>query len=172
MSNFENEIENDINWRTSELSIIKHLELNSRSKYYNSILKKASIVFIYALWEGYVVSIFERYIVELNHLGLNHSDFQDSIITDDLDKIHNFHDPRIHFDAKVEMVKNISSYFTSNLILSSKVKTESNVNYKVINRILSIYHLDTLNKKYRYYSAIPSKQRISVRQKQAHERIK
>ena len=141
----EQEIINEINWRTKELSTIrltpmKH-DLTDEEKL---VLEKYSAVAIYSLWEGFVHQSFTFYIRTINDQNLKCNDLHMNVIIHDIDSRCKLHQQRIHKEAKSDLIKFMLKYQDKPVELSMTIPTESNVNLKVLNKILLIFNLEQL----------------------------
>lgn len=135
----------ELNWRIEEISIIKKFLYSQVPDITNQrVFLKYSIVALYALWEGFVNSTFGLYIQKLNRLSINTNRYQKSIITNDLDNKYQIGNNRTDFNKRIELTTHLYNYFNVPLILSTKIPTKSNVNFKVINNLLSIFHIEKI----------------------------
>lgn len=148
MIRLEQELLQEVDWRTNELSIIRTIPLlfnfNDKQK---EILEKYSVAAIYSIWEGFVTKSFSLYIREINSLNLTYDKINLSILTHDIFiKFDMTDEQRKHFENKCRFVNNIFEYSKLPITLSPKIPTEANVNFKVINKILNHFHLEELPK--------------------------
>lgn len=148
MIGLEEELLHEVNWRTNELSVIRTIPLlcNCTDKQIE-IIEKYSVVAIYSLWEGFVVESFNSYIRELNGLKLTCDKLNLNIITHDIDIKYDLTNERKHFKKKREFVSKLYGYAKSPVMITTKIPTESNINYKIINKILDHFHLEKLSGK-------------------------
>lgn len=128
-----------------ELTIIKTLPLkkalNQKEK---SILLKFSFPNIYSIWEGYVKFIFRAYINELNTLSLESSQIHNNLLTHSIEC--EFAQFRTGFNGKFEdrcsfFIK-LFEFLKKPISINSKLPTESNINLKVLNKILFAFNLE------------------------------
>ncbi|MFZ3059945.1 MAG: MAE_28990/MAE_18760 family HEPN-like nuclease [Candidatus Methanoperedens sp.] len=145
MIKLEKELLNEIDWRTNELSIIRTIPLlcnctNDQIR----IIEKYSVVAIYSIWEGFVVTSFNIYIRELNNLNLTYDKLNLNILTHDIDIKFDITNERNDFNSKSALVNNLHGYFSFPINITTKIPTESNVNYKVITKLLKHYNLEQL----------------------------
>lgn len=147
MKKFEEEIMADIDWRYSELSILRTLPFRyGLSDEHKSFLFRYSIPIIYSLWEGFIKSAFECYVRKINQLELNISQLNSKLIAhaiDSHDKL-NLQNPRVRFKTKIEFVESLTEFASNSIKISSKIPTTSNVNYKVLNEILERFNLEKI----------------------------
>ncbi|HAQ41994.1 MAG TPA: hypothetical protein DCM73_14955 [Clostridiales bacterium] len=146
MDLLKDQLDNEITWRTDELSIIKTLPyLHAFSEKQKTVFQKYSIPAIYSLWEGFVVSSISIYIREINKLNINPHELDINILVHDIDCKLNLNNPRVHFEKKITFVNTFIEHIkSSNISISSTLPTESNVNYKVICKILTRVNLPAL----------------------------
>ena len=146
MIRLEQELLQEVDWRTNELSIIRTIPLlfNFSDKQ-NEILEKYSVAAIYSIWEGFVTKSFTLYIREINGLNLTYDKINLNILTHDIFiKFDLTEEERKHFKHKCSFVDNISEYSKLPLTISTNLPTEANVNFKVINKILNHFNLEKL----------------------------
>jgi hypothetical protein len=156
MNNFEKELYDELSieleWRISEISMIKTIpHLYRVSEYHKEILHKYLVPALYALWEGFVVKSFEIYAKKLNQIGLQMDELHPNIITHDLDIKNGLKDGRTNGQKQVEFTMDLKNYFSSDLSISGRIPTKSNVNFKVLNNILNRFNLEKFPKSYYEY---------------------
>jgi len=146
MIRLEEELLQEIDWRTNELSIIRTIPLLFNLNYkQKEILEKYSVVAIYSIWEGFVTQSFALYIREINSLNLTYDNINLNILTHDIFiKFDLTEEQRKHFEHKCDFVNNIFEYSKIPITISPRIPTEANVNFKVINQILKHYNLEEL----------------------------
>ena len=148
MIRLEQELLQEVDWRTNELSIIRTIPLlfnfNNKQK---EILEKYSVAAIYSIWEGFVTEGFTLYIREINSLNLTFEEINLNILTHDIFiKFDLNEEQRKHFKHKCNFVNNIFEYSKLPVTISPVIPTDANVNFKVINKILNHFHLEELPK--------------------------
>ena len=137
MVTFIDEILADIDWRVSQLATLKSIPIRySFSPEHKELQIKYTIPAIYAIWEGFVKNSFIIYSNHLNTLSIGRSEIAMPLLTHQLDSECDFNNPRINFDSKQRMVSLLDSLLTDIVIIKPSVPTESNVNFKVLNKIL------------------------------------
>lgn len=146
MNRLEQELLHEIDWRTNELSIIRTTPLLfSFNETQKRILEKYSVVAIYAIWEGFVTTSFSLYIREINSLSLTCEDVNLNILTHDIFTKYDLdEEKRKHFKNKCKFINNIFEYSKLPVNISSSIPTESNVDFKVINKILRHFNMEEL----------------------------
>lgn len=151
LPDLEKKLFQDINWRINEISQIKTIPFRYKMTEENrNLLIKYSVTSIYALWEGFVVNTFEEYNRELNSLKLKISKVHKNLITHAInckDSLR-LENSRIHIDSQIKFIEELLFFTNNQFEISGKLPTESNVNYKVINKILYIYNLELLSIKF------------------------
>lgn len=149
MVTFIDEILADIDWRVSQLATLKSIPIRySFSPEHKELQIKYSIPGIYAIWEGFVKSSFIIYSNHLNTLSIGRSEIAMPLLTHQLDSECDFNSPRINFDSKQRMVLLLDSLLTEIVVIKPNVPTESNVNFKVLNKILERFCIDKVSDGY------------------------
>ncbi|UJH89681.1 hypothetical protein LZ575_11370 [Antarcticibacterium sp. 1MA-6-2] len=149
MKGFIKEILADIDWRTSELATLKTIPIRySFSPDHKDLHIKYAIPAIYSIWEGFVKNCFTIYSNHLNTLSLNRSNISYALLTHHIDSECEFNNPRVNFEKKVKLVQSLDILFQENITLKPQIPTESNVNLKVLNRILERYCISEVDNKY------------------------
>ena len=145
MNNLD-EILEDIEWRKTQLLIVKTLPfLHDFSTEHKEFLIKYSIPTIYAIWEGYVQNSFQIYIRELNKLSLTRKDFCLNILTHSIDSsFPQFKEYPKDFQKKMLFISKLDNHFEDDFRISAIINTESNVELEVINRICLRFNLEKL----------------------------
>jgi hypothetical protein len=145
MATTEESLMHEIEWRVSEISIIKSLPyLHHITGAQKDVLVKHTIPVLYSLWEGYVQDCFEIYSREINAQGIPAEQICLSIVTHAVDMGLLLGNERVDFNKKIQFIGDIQSLLGKNINLPVQVPTESNVNFKVINRILFRFNLELL----------------------------
>jgi len=149
MPTFIDEIVADIDWRISELATLKSIPIRySFRPDHKEIHIKYSMPAIYALWEGFVKNCFVVYSNHLNSLSIRRDEISISLLTHQLDSECDFNSPRANFDSKQRIVALLDSLLAEVIIIKPNVPTESNVNFKVLNKILERFCIDKIDDKY------------------------
>lgn len=146
---FIDEILADVDWRVSELATIKSIPIKySFDPVHKDIHIKYSVPALYAIWEGFIKNTFLIYSNHLNSLSIKRENIAYPLLTHHLDSICNFQNPRHAFDKKRKMMELIDKSLTEEITISPNVPTESNVNLKVLNKILERYCITPADDKY------------------------
>lgn len=146
MNRLEQELLYEINWRTNELSILRTLPLtcNCNPKQIE-ILERYSVVAIYSIWEGFVVTGFNLYTTKINGLNLTYDEINLNILTHDLFiKFDLTEEQRKHFKNKCKFISDVIQFPKLPVNLSPILPKESNISFDVINQILTHFYLDEL----------------------------
>ncbi len=140
----EAELLAEIDWRVKELTTLRTLplkrNLNMRER---KIAVKFAIPNAYSTWEGFVKTAFRLYINELNSLNLSHVQLNHKILSHSIDTKY----PQLttgvknDFASKCSFIDNFINDLTNPITIDSKLPTESNINWKVINKLLERFNL-------------------------------
>lgn len=140
----------EIDWRISELVLIKtnHLSSNLSVNRCN-VIKKFSVVAIYAIFEGFIVQAFKTYVDAINKLELDWKLLHINILNYHLNKTYNIHrETRTKSEKQLNLIANLQCFFNSPKIeLSKKIETESNINLKVLNKLFTNFNIENINDK-------------------------
>lgn len=161
-----NILNEQVEWRISEIASLKTIPYkNNISRFNRDLLMKYSVPAFYALWEGYVVVSVQEYVNMINGLNLECDEIHPKLIAHDIDMKHNLRNGRINLQPRVDFCVQLKEYFSTNVKISTKVPTKSNVCYKTINTILNSLNLGEFDKcKFEY----PLTQLIKYRNDIAH----
>jgi len=119
--------------------LLKRIQLDTDKQLFLSY----SIPIVYSVWEGFVKAAFQIYIKELNKLSISINDVCDSIFVYYMESSF----PQLKkypqdFKDKVKLFNNLQKTCSNNtLYIYLEVNTESNVNFKVLNRLLNEFNL-------------------------------
>ena len=145
MAGLIEELKHEVDWRIDEITTLKTLHIKHKlTDAQKKVIQKYSIPSFYSLWEGFVTTGFSIYIRYINQLDLSASQLSKNIIVHDIDNKYNLSDGRKNFDKKISLVRDIYDYIKKKVNLGTKIPTESNVKFKVINNILSRFNLEPL----------------------------
>ena len=145
----EQEIMSDIDERRDLMSRLKALS----PRYHflpedEALFLNHSIPIVYSIWEGFIQTSFQIYIRELNKLDLKINHICDPIFLYHIEsKFPQFKEypQKDKLDKKVKFFEKLGQFYQSNTLeISPKVNTESNVSFKVLNRILNDFKLETI----------------------------
>ncbi len=141
----------DISWRIGELSQIKTIPFRYKmTKENKNLLIKYSVPSIYAIWEGFVVSSFQYYRREINALNIPIKKVNIKLLTHAINchDILNLGNSRKDFNNQIKFVEEIMPFISGSFEIAGSIPTESNVNFKVINKLLILHNLKKLDEKY------------------------
>ena len=140
-------LDDEIDWRIAELALLKtnhkttNISINRRD-----IILKYSVVAVYALFEGFVVKAFKAYIHEINKLNLSKKDMHITILTEYMNQKYKLFFERNNLEKKCGLVLELEAFYdTSQINLECEIKTESNINLKVLNKLLNTYQIKEIN---------------------------
>ncbi len=143
---FEEEITDDIKWRSEQLLIAKTLPFtHDFSESHKEFLIKYSIPIIYAVWEGFVQNVFQIYVRQLNKLSLTIDEYCINILAHTVDSAF----PQLKeypgdFNDRIKFIVKLNSFFQSDFQVSAIIKTQSNVELEMLNKILFRFNLDPI----------------------------
>ncbi len=145
MAGLREELKHEVDWRIDEITTLKTLHTKHKfTDVQKKIIQKYSIPSFYSLWEGFVTTGFSIYIRYINQLDLSAIQLSKNIVVHDIDIKFNLSDGRKNFDKKISLVRDIYDYVRKRVNLGTKIPTEANVKFKVINNILSRFNLEPL----------------------------
>jgi hypothetical protein len=143
------EIQEDINWRVSEISNIKTIPHRyNLLETHRKTLILYSVPSLYALWEGYVKNTFQLLTTYLNNLEIQPRSIHINILTHAIENECQLGNERKHFDKKIGLVESALNIYDTSLNIKQGIPTESNVNYKVVNKVLERFNIKFLDCKY------------------------
>lgn len=167
-NSLQKEIMEDISWRYSEMSILRTLPYRyGLSEEHKEYLIRYSVPIIYSLWEGYVKTVFEIYVREINRLEMEASELNSKILAhaiDSEDKLH-LQNPRTSHITKTEFTEYLLEFLDSKIIISPVIPTESNINYDTLYNIMNIFNIEQVSEqKYK----IPLRRLLKFRNSVSH----
>lgn len=149
MKSFLQEIVADIEWRISELATIKTIPIRySFDPHHKEVHFKYAVPAIYAIWEGFIKSCFTIYSNHINTHQIKRSEIALPLLTHQLDSECGLENPRNNFGTKQKLVDLINNILTDIIIIKPSIPTESNVNYKVLNKILERFCVQPVSEEY------------------------
>lgn len=141
----------DIDWRHSEMATLRTLPFRyGLSEAHKDFLIRYSIPIIYSLWEGFVKTVFEIYVREINNLDLSLSQINTKLLAhaiDSDDKL-NLNNSRVSFNTKTEFTEYLLDFLDGSIQISPVIPTESNIDFKVLTKVLERFNLEGISKKY------------------------
>lgn len=149
MATFIDEILADIDWRVSELATLKSIPIKySFRPEHKDLQVKYTIPAIYAIWEGFVKNCFIIYSNHLNSLLIKRDEIAIALLTHQIDSECDLSNPRLNFESKQRIVNLIDTLLTDIITIKPNVPTESNVNFKVLNKILERFCIEKVDNSY------------------------
>ena len=144
------EIQEDINWRISEIANIKTIPLryNLLDSHKNT-LTLYSVPSIYALWEGFLKNTFELLTNFINQIRIDINLIHPNLLTHAIENKCKLGNVRKHFEKKVNLVKLLSEVYNAPIHIEQGIPIESNANYKVTNNILERFNIQALDIHYK-----------------------
>ena len=147
----QQEIYADIDWRMSELALLKTipLRLNFLPDQNKNIIKYL-VPAIYAIWEGFIKHCFLQYVKILNSERIPIDNVHINILTHSLtSKKHMLLEtPRNNFESKIKFICAYQEIIKQPLQIDPNIPSKSNVNSKVVNDILKRFNLKKLPSRY------------------------
>lgn len=144
--NVINNINEDLNWRVSEIASIKSLHLrNQLNERDCDIAIRANIPLVYAIWEGFVVKSFTELMQYIEKLEVDIDLLNDNLVTYVIDSHVQLHNARNKFDAKCRQVNKIREVISGPVSFSGGIDTESNVNFKVLKKLANCFLMDEID---------------------------
>ncbi|MEZ2228279.1 MAE_28990/MAE_18760 family HEPN-like nuclease [Microcoleus sp.] len=145
----EQEIMSDISERRDLMFRLKALSPRYHfSPQDEALFLNYSIPIVYSIWEGFIQTSFQIYIRELNELNLKISDICYPILIYHIEsEFPQFkqYPKKDKQNNKVIFFDKFGQFYQCNALrISSKVNTESNVGFNVLNRILTDFNLETI----------------------------
>lgn len=149
IDSFQATMQEDIRWRKEQLTYIKqNAVIGSIPEPRLEVIVRYSPVLIYALFEGFVTKITTEYINTINRVPSRISEYIDNVINHELEVQYNYHKLSTKVDERVGAAHDIKEFFYKPTVhLSQKIETASNVNLKVLNSILKVYGIETIEER-------------------------
>lgn len=141
MATFDNKLVTFIDERETALFEIERTIFTGRynlSQNHFEILSIHTITMIYSIWEGFVQQAFKTYIAELNLLDIEFNKFKEEInvfhIENEFKQLREY---PTRFSKKVEYFNKLDFFFNvPKQQLNNTIKTDSNVSFEVLNKLL------------------------------------
>lgn len=149
MSFLIEEIQEDINWRISEISNLKTIPLryNMLDEHRNTLILY-TVPSLYSIWEGYVKNTFQLLTNYINNLNIHARLIHINLLTHSVENECLLGNERKHFEKKISLVESTLKIYDNKLKIKQAIPTESNVNFKVINKILERFNINFLDIKF------------------------
>lgn len=158
MADFASEHANSISESCSDmLNIERAVFINSSSfmQIQKVLLAKHSVVILYSIWEGFVTKSFQLYIEYINNQQLTYDKVIDSILIYNMEnRFKQFKNYPIDINKKGSFFAGLYSHCQSDIVqIPTMVNTESNVDFKVLNRLLGTFGLETFPENWEAYKS-------------------
>lgn len=143
----EKEIMSDIEARNESLLHIKTLAFRyTFSKHDRELLLQHSIPMVYSIWEGFIQTAFQIYIRELNKLELTIDTVCKPLLIRHIEaEFKQFKQYPKDYERKKSFFEQLNQFYVLKIInINPIVNTESNVGFKVLNRILKEFNLEEI----------------------------
>jgi len=144
-SDLETRISYEVEWRVKELAVLKTLSIKRTiNNNERKLIRKFAIPNIYSIWEGYVKSAIRIYINIINSYNLKHTEIHSNILTHSIDIKY----PQIttgvknEFESKYDFINKFILDLYNPIVIETKLPTESNINWKVLNQLLLRFNLE------------------------------
>lgn len=149
LKEFSEIAEADIDWRIGQFSSLKAIPaLYSMDSEHRSIFQCYSVPAIYAIWEGFIVSISHNYVKFINECNISVNNIHLSLLTHAINSSFKLSVGRNNKSSQREFIGKIYNSLTYGITIPTKISTESNVNYKVLNNILDCFNLQKVDNHY------------------------
>lgn len=157
MHDFDVALQEIIEERVSVLFEIERAIFTKRyslSSKHQDIFSIQSISMIYSLWESFIQKSFNLYIDELNKVGINLHDFCDDIVIQHMENsFKQFKEYPEKDNRKVSFFASLKEFHSSDSCsLSRVVNTESNISFKVLNKLLKSFALEKFPEHWKDYT--------------------
>jgi len=149
MNRFLDDILSDMDWRSGEIGTIKalttqtHLSDNKRS-----ISRKYAVPALYAVWEGFVVQSFSKYVTIINKSNIEYSQLNINLLTYQMFHSLNMHKPPQNHNKRKDYIVNLFNKKNTLVDIPLIIDTKSNVNSKQFHAMCLNYGIvsDSLKK--------------------------
>lgn len=114
------------------------------SKAHSAIFSVQTIAMAYSIWEGFIQKTFSSYLSTLNTLNIPFIDYQDSLIIFHMEStFKQFKQYPEKVSGKARFFSDLRTHLKSaDISLHTTVNTESNVGFKVLNKIMEQFSLE------------------------------
>ncbi|MBO7461726.1 MAG: hypothetical protein J6T96_03910 [Bacteroidales bacterium] len=144
----KNDLESDIDHRLDNLTTIRTMPSRySFSDNDKEVWIRCSFPIIYAEWEGFFVNAISSYFRKINEIGIPLTQLHPNYFVRNTEKKFSqlLQYPKI-FNDRYNFLTNLMNYFRrdENIALETRVNTESNLKFKVLNNILKELNLEVI----------------------------
>lgn len=143
MERFKTACRRDVEWRIAEIALIKKsaVALGQTSEMVKSV-RRYAVPALYAVWEGFVTTVFSEYAKRINRKKLLFDKVNINIARhvcfDELKLL----SISTSAEKRKELVVNMRKLMRGRLVIPEDVRTNSNVDYAEIVKIMSRYGVD------------------------------
>lgn len=149
LKEFSEIIEADIDWRIGQFASLKAIPvLYCMDSEHRALIQYYSVPAIYALWEGFIVSISHNYVKFINECNISVNNIHLFLLTHALNSKFKLCEGRNNTTSQREFIGKLYNSLTYGITIPTKISTESNVNYKVLNNILDCFNLEKVDNHY------------------------
>ena len=136
-----------MDWRIAEIALIKKATVAlGLTPEMRKAMRRYAVPALYAVWEGFVTTIFSEYARRINHKRIPFEKANINIAQHDcFDKVHMLTPPTC-LEQRNNAVGKLRKLLKGKLVLSETVRTNSNVDYAELTKILARYGVEPLDK--------------------------
>ncbi|MBR4251480.1 MAG: hypothetical protein IKQ15_04165 [Kiritimatiellae bacterium] len=138
MKRFLTQCREDMGWRTQEIALIrKATVLMGASEKIKEVLRRYSVPALYAVWEGFVVTTLSEFSLRVNKSGPLVRRTHCNIVRRDVWERFNLSNLPTDHEKQTRIVSKMCRYFQGRLSLNTTIRTNSNVDYKELSRLMT-----------------------------------
>ena len=140
MQSFSNTCKKDIKWRMQEIALIrKSTVLMDTSDELRALLRRYSIPALYAVWEGFVVFALSECARRINQKKISVGKANSCIVRHNVFEKFQLKNLPTQTLKQCKLLAKIYRYFNEKLVLNLEVRTNSNVEFEELRRLMSHY---------------------------------
>lgn len=136
------EIENENNWRDKDFAYMKKEGIRTK---YPRLWNQMCVLMIYAHWEGFVSTSLKIVLSHLNKMQLSHSQICTRMTVLSLADSYSSLKGKQSFEQRVQFTDKFYEILSKGVRFQTKVNTKSNLNYKVLQELCSIFGFNFAN---------------------------
>ena len=123
-------IEEEVQWRTQEIALIKKSALRKDQTAITKVVQRRyAVPSLYAVWEGFVVTVFSAYVEELNRLSIPIAKLQRNLLAFNLFKTFSLYETPKDYHKRVCLAEEIRGHMSKYCRYSIPIETNANVDY-------------------------------------------
>ena len=147
LENIIEELEKERDWRVGEFRRIKNIYLHIKEdERYNTTYSTMCIPIIYAHWEGFCVTSFRIVINYINNQQLSYEKIINSLFTYSHSTTYDYLKGKQGFQQRCKFsTRFLSSISTAPIEIGQKIDTKSNLKFKILVELLSIFSVPSTN---------------------------